>query len=182
MSTTGHRRLMTWFAIALAVVAAGCANEAEETGAPVPVQVGAPAPAYRAVSLAGDTVSLAGLRDKVVLLNIWATWCAPCRTEIPALQALHEEYADDGLEIIGVSVDAAGEQRKVSEFLEEFGVTYDIWHDPEERVAATFLAVGVPATYLIGRDGALIWKHIGPIRRDDPRLMPVLKRALGASD
>lgn len=142
--------------------------------------VGRPAPAYSTVSIDGDSVSLASQRGQVVLLNVWATWCHPCRDEMPVLQDLHEKYGGQGLNLVGVSVDARGEQAKVRDFVRRFGLTYPIWLDPDEGVAHTFLAVGVPATFLIGRDGTLLWRHVGPIRADDPRLMPVLVAALRA--
>ena len=144
-----------------------------------PPEIGRPAPAYRAVAIDGDSVSLAELRGTVVLLNIWATWCHPCRDEIPVLQRLHETYAARGLALVGVSVDARGEERQIREFARGFGMTYPIWHDPDERVSATFLAVGVPATYLIDREGILRWRHVGPVRDGDPALARRLEEALG---
>jgi thiol-disulfide isomerase/thioredoxin len=152
-------------------------SPSERTAIP---DVGVPAPAYRTVSLAGDSVSLAELRGKVVLLNIWATWCHPCRQEIPVLQRLHRAHAGRGLELVGVSVDARGEEGKVRDFARSFGMTYPLWLDPDERVAALFLAIGVPATYLIDRDGILRWKHIGPVKEGDRELGRELEKALGA--
>ena len=142
--------------------------------------VGKPAPAYGAVTLDGDSVSLAARRGKVVLLNIWATWCHPCREELPVLQRLYERNAARGLEIVGVSVDSRGEREKVRAFARQFGLTYPLWHDPDERVATLFLAPGVPATYLIDRAGVLRWRHVGPVRENDPALRQALEEALGA--
>ena len=87
------------------------------------VAVGEPVPEYAAASLAADTLSLEDLRGKVVLLNVWATWCPPCREEIPALQKLHERHSAQGLEVVGVSVDAQGEETEVAEFVKSHGVT-----------------------------------------------------------
>jgi cytochrome c-type biogenesis protein len=115
----------------------------------------------------------------VTLLNVWATWCHPCRDEIPVLQALHERYGPRGFALIGVSVDGRGEEATIREFARDFGMTYDLWHDPEERVQSTFLAVGVPATFLIDRDGVLRWRHVGPIRATDTTLVREIERALG---
>ncbi len=143
-----------------------------------PMAIGAPAPQYAAVTLDGDSTSLAARRGKVVLLNIWATWCHPCREELPVLQRLHESTAARGLELIGVSVDAAGESAKVRQFATEFGLTYQIWLDPSERVSTVFLAPGVPASYLIGRDGTLRWRHVGPLKDGDPVLAAALEAAL----
>lgn len=156
---------------------AACAGEGAGRAAP---QVGSPAPEYAAVAMSGDSVSLAGLRGKVVLFNVWATWCHPCREEIPALQALYERHRTEGLEVVGVSVDNRGEREGVRSFAGEYGVTYPVWLDPEERVASTFRTVGVPSTFLIGRDGEILWKHLGPVRADDPELNRLLAEALAA--
>lgn len=156
---------------------AACAGEGAGGAAP---QVGSPAPEYASVSMSGDSVSLAGLRGKVVLFNVWATWCHPCREEIPALQALYERHRAEGLEVVGVSVDNRGEREGVRSFAGEYGVTYPVWLDPEERVASTFRTVGVPSTFLIGRDGEILWKHLGPVRADDPELNRLLAEALTA--
>jgi cytochrome c-type biogenesis protein len=134
-------------------------------GGDVPaVEVGRAAPAYAAVTLEGEDVSLERLRGKPVLLNVWATWCAPCREEIPYLSRLFAEHRDEGLEIIGVSIDARGEDEKIAEFAKDIGMRYPVWLDPDQRVAATFLAFGVPASYLVDRHGVLRWKHVGVLR------------------
>lgn len=119
------------------------------------------APAFAAATLAGDTVSLSGLRGDVVMLNIWATWCIPCRAEMPGLQALHEQFQDEGLRVIGVSIDAGSATSSVRMFLEDFGITFTILHDPSERVTRAFRSMGVPETFLIGRDGRLVTRWIG---------------------
>lgn len=116
-----------------------------------------------------------------MLLNVWATWCFPCREEIPVLQALHEQFASRGLELVGVSVDARGQEAAVRQFVRDFGMTYSLWHDPDERVQSTFLAVGVPATYLIDREGILRWRHVGPVRAGDSILLRAIELALGDS-
>lgn len=142
------------------------------------VDVGLPAPAYRTVSLAGDSVSLSQLRDKVVLLNVWATWCHPCREEIPELRELHKQYAGRGLELVGVSVDAEGNDAGIRQFMTEFDMNYPVWLDPDERVSTQFLVIGVPATFLIDRAGVLRWRKTGPIQPNDTTLTSAIERAL----
>jgi cytochrome c biogenesis protein CcmG/thiol:disulfide interchange protein DsbE len=144
------------------------------------VAVGAAAPAYAAQSLAGDSVSLAGLKGKVVLLNVWATWCHPCRDEIPQLEALHQQYQARGLEVIGVSVDNSSMESGIREFARDFKMTYPIWLDPDERVSARFLTIGVPETFLIDRAGVIRWRKIGPIQHGDSALTAALTKALGS--
>ena len=147
---------------------------------PAVAELGKRAPAYSAKVLGGGADSLASLRGKVVLLNVWATWCAPCREEIPYLQSLHTAQGARGLAVVGVSVDAAGSDATIAEFRSDFGMTYPIWLDPDERVQSLFLALGVPASYLIDRDGVLRWKHLGVVRASDSTFTRALESALGA--
>ena len=165
--------------IVTAAVLTGCTNGEHRVAVPSRVEVGAPAPAYRAVSLTGDSVTLADERGRVVLLNVWATWCHPCRAEIPELRSIRETYRARGFELIGVSVDAEGADDDIRKFMTEFGMSYPIWRDPDERVSSQFLVVGVPATFLIDRNGVLRWRKTGPITRGDTSLTAAIERALG---
>lgn len=160
-------------------MAAGCVSEGEG-GAGRRIEVGLPVPAYSTVSMDGDSVSLAEQKGKVVLLNIWATWCHPCRDEIPELRVIHNRYRDRGLELIGVSVDTDGTDETIRTFMKDFQMTFPIWRDPDERISTQFLAIGVPATYLIDRDGILRWRKIGPIAPRDTSLASAIERALGS--
>lgn len=169
------------FALSAFVIATACvARDAssDESGSSGKVEVGAPAPAYRTVSLDGDSVSLAAQRGKVVLLNVWATWCHPCRAEIPELRAIHDKYQARGLELVGVSVDADGSDEAIREFMKEFRMAYPIWRDPDERVSTQFLVIGVPATFLIDKQGVLRWRKTGPIQPSDTTLTVAIERAL----
>jgi cytochrome c biogenesis protein CcmG/thiol:disulfide interchange protein DsbE len=162
--------------LALTIVVASCTSR-EGTGG---VEVGKPAPEYRAVSVDGDSVSLASHRGKVVLFNIWATWCHPCREEIPELLVLHDKYKLRGLELVGVSIDANGSDEGIRSFMKDFRMTYPVWRDPDERVSAEFLVVGVPATFLIDRSGILRWRKTGPIQPGDSSLKAAIEQALGS--
>ncbi len=144
------------------------------------VAVGAPVPAYRATSLEGDSVSLAEHRGKVVLFNVWATWCHPCRDEIPELRKLQARYQERGLELIGVSVDADGSDDVIRSFMRDFEMEYPVWRDPGERVSTQFLVIGVPATFLIDREGILRWRKTGPIQPGDSTLAAAIEQALGS--
>ncbi len=161
--------------VALGVAACGGQRE----GGPPRVEVGLPAPSYYATTLRGDSVSLQAYRGKVVLLNVWATWCHPCRDEIPELRELYMQYAGRGLELIGVSVDADGNDKGIREFMKEFEMTYPVWRDPGERISSQFLVIGVPATFLIDKEGVLRWRKTGPIQPADTSLTNAIERALG---
>jgi thiol-disulfide isomerase/thioredoxin len=158
----------------LLLAASACASNES----PARVEVGLEAPMYAARNLSGDSVSLALLRGKPVLLNVWATWCLPCKEEIPYLEQLHAKHATEGLQIVGVSIDARGDEDKINEFARDFKMTYPIWRDPDERVNARFLAIGVPSTYLIDRDGILRWKHLGTLRPSSPGFTAALEAVL----
>lgn len=146
--------------------------------APTTVEVGNVAPAYAATTLAGDKTSLGKLRGKVVLLNVWATWCVPCREEVPYLESLYQRETARGFEVIGVSVDARGSENAIADFQRDFKMTYPIWLDPDQNVQALYRALGVPASYLIDRDGVLRWQKLGAIRSNDPMLIQALELAL----
>ena len=160
-----------------ALVALGCAPDA----APPRVAIGEPAPRYATATLAGDSTSTSALAGKVVLLNIWATWCAPCRDEIPYLESLYERHRAQGLEVVGVSVDARGQESAIKDFAQAFRMTYPIWRDPDERVQSLYMALGVPSTYLIDRTGILRWRRLGTIRESDTTLTRALTAALAAA-
>ena len=167
--------------VAFLLLAGGCASDGKTPGSTNGrVEVGLPAPAYATVSLDGDSVSLAQQKGKVVLLNIWATWCHPCRDEIPELRAIHGRYRDRGLELVGVSVDTDGTDEVIRTFMKDFQMTFPIWRDPDERISTQFLAVGVPATFLIDKEGILRWRKTGPIAPNDTSLTAAIERALGS--
>ena len=180
--------IMTAITTGCIALAAGCtsgdrASSSDRASAATSdgrVEVGAPAPAYATHALNGDSVSLAGQRGKVVLINIWATWCHPCRDEIPQLRAIHDRYRDRGLELIGVSVDTEGTDETIRTFMKDFQMTFPIWRDPEERISTQFLVVGVPATFLIDKQGILRWRKTGPIAPNDTSLAAAIERALGS--
>jgi cytochrome c biogenesis protein CcmG, thiol:disulfide interchange protein DsbE len=155
-----RRRLLCLALVALALPA--CAER--PSAAP---RIGEPAPDFESVSLDGESLSLAELRGQPVLLNLWATWCGPCRTETPFLQAIFEEHRERGLRVVGVTVDGAGSIRQIHSFLDEFGVTYDILHDARMESMDTFSVWGLPVTYLIDRDGRFRFIRLGPIDEED---------------
>jgi cytochrome c biogenesis protein CcmG, thiol:disulfide interchange protein DsbE len=140
--------------------------------------VGQPVPAYAAVALGGDSVHVASLRGDVVLLNVWATWCIPCRKEIPELQALHQQYSAQGLRVLGVSVDQPGADADVADFAKAFGMTYPILRDPDETISMLFAIPGVPASFLVDREGIVQWRHLGPFKSDDSAFVAVLNSLL----
>lgn len=165
-----------WTLVAAPLLVAGaCASQEGGGGAP---QVGEPARPYEASTLAGDTVSLESLRGDVVLLNLWATWCTPCREETPYLQEIYEERRDQGFEIVGASMDTRNQADAIRMFVDEYDVSYTILHDPAMRAMDLYQAIGLPATFLIDREGTLRWLRFGPIPEDDPEFLAALDAVL----
>ena len=139
-----------------------------------PLQVGDSAPAYAAPTMRGDTITLRALLGQPVLLNVWATWCVPCREEMPAMEQLHAVFADSGLRVIAVSVDEAGSDAAVREFIATHGIQFTVARDPDKRVSRAFRTLGVPETFLIDRRGKIARRWIGEF---DPT-SGVVKRAV----
>jgi len=102
----------------------------------------------------GETVSLSSLKGKIVFLNFWATWCGPCREEMPSMQQLYEAYADKGLEILAVNLMEDGQS--VERFARELSLTFPMLLDRQGRVGSIYGARAIPTTYLIDRDGYVI--------------------------
>lgn len=159
--------------VACLVVAAGC-RPAEG------VEPGHQAPNFSAVDLQGRDVSLADYQGDVVLLNIWATWCLPCRREMPALERLHREQEGDGLRVVGVSIDAADNRPEIDRFLATHQVTFQVLHDPDQRALRAFETTGVPETFLIARDGRVLRRWTGLIDPLSPSIRAQVDAALAA--
>lgn len=123
------------------------------------VRVGAAAPAYRIATFAGDSL-VVGPSPSLVLLNVWATWCASCKEEFALMDTLLSRHGPNGLRVVAVSVDV-GSSEPVHRTVADYAVTFEVAHDAEGEVERRFPALGVPASYLIGRDGRLLWKHVG---------------------
>ena len=139
--------------------------------------IGATMPEYSATSLDGSKFDLAAKRNKVVLLNLWATWCGPCRYEIPELQSLHAKFEPKGFEVIGVSVDESGVE-PVKQFVDEFKMTYPVVLDPEGKLAGIFGTSVLPTTVLLDRNGKIVWKRYGQIMPGDKELEQAIAKVL----
>ena len=163
-------------AIAAATLALSACTVTERTT----LQQGDPAPVFTAASYAdGAPVSVSDYLGQVLIVNLWATWCHPCRTETPYLQAIYDKHRDEGLRILGVSVDLAADSLNIGHFLEEMGVSYDIAVDPEATSQDIFMARGLPTTVVIDREGTVAFSWIGPIPEDDPIFEEAVEEVLG---
>jgi peroxiredoxin len=124
---------------------------------------GQPAPHFVAHSLDGQAVSLQEYHGRPVVLNFWATWCVPCRHEMPALQAVYELYKAAGLAILAVNQDAAGQGDVVRAFWTALGLTFLPLLDPEGRVAAPYNVFLLPSTVFVHPTGTIAAMHLGPM-------------------
>ena len=140
-------------------------------------EVGAPMPAYSAKMLDGSTFDVAREKGNVVLLNLWATWCGPCRYEIPALQAMHDKHHGDGFKVVGISLDESGTDA-VKQFVTEKKMTYPIAIDADGNLASLFHTTVIPTSVLIDREGRIVWKKFGAIVGEEKSLDGALEKAL----
>ncbi|MFT5501938.1 MAG: cytochrome c biogenesis protein CcmG/thiol:disulfide interchange protein DsbE [Woeseiaceae bacterium] len=108
---------------------------------------------------ANPDFDLAQYRGKVVVVDFWASWCVPCRRSFPWLNEMHEKYADDGLVIVGVNMDASDTDAQT--FLAEFPALFQIINDPDGDLAREYDVIAMPSSYVIGRDGTQVARHLG---------------------
>jgi thiol-disulfide isomerase/thioredoxin len=148
---------MRRLAAVASLLAAGCGGKAFK-----PLAAGDAVPRLEVRTLAGDTVQL-GRTSGPVLVNIWATWCVPCREEFPELESLHRDFRGRGLTVLAVSVDQGGDG-DVRDFIASQGSTFAVGRDPDGEIQRLFQTVGVPESFLIDARGILRWRKIGALR------------------
>ena len=142
------------------------------------VEINRQAPDFKVMDLATrDTVSLEDYRGSVTLVNIWATWCVPCREEMPSMQALYDSLADRGFRIAAISIDE-GSPEDVVAFAQELGLTFDILHDRGGSVERLYQTTGVPESFLLDRRGILVKRVIGAHDWSSPANRRTVERLL----
>jgi cytochrome c biogenesis protein CcmG/thiol:disulfide interchange protein DsbE len=179
--TSGARRQLTIVGIVLAVIVITLyAGERVLHTEIFPVVVGTRAPDFQAFTL--DSVprvkSLADFHGQVVLLNFWATWCEPCRVEMPSIERLHEQYGPKGLKIVAVSIDEPGTDAQIRAFVREFGLKFEILHDPQNRITDDYDLGGYPETFVLGRDGIIRKMMMQVTNWDSPENRALIARLL----
>lgn len=122
-----------------------------------------PAPDFSLQLLDGDQLSLTSLRDQVIVVNFWGSWCEPCREEAPILEKVWQEY--QGQDVIFIGIAYKDTEGKARAFLDEFGITYPNALDPGNRVARAYRVQGVPETFFI-KNGEITSLYIGPLTED----------------
>ena len=181
---------MRWshvFASLLLIILVGGGSAAEDNpGVPERARLGEfmpaspllPAPAISFVDLAGNTVSLSEFTGKIVLVNLWATWCAPCVREMPSLEQLQSRLGDK-IVVVAISEDRGG-SKTVEPFIGKLGLkSVKIYLDPKSTVERAFKVQGLPTSFLIDREGRVLGRVEGAAEWDAPKLLRVLKSFLG---
>lgn len=185
MSTTPSQkasstRLAITIAIALLVVVGAFFTARAVKDKMFPVASGAAAPNFTAFTL--DSVpkarTLQDYKGDVVMVNIWATWCQPCIVEMPSIEALYQSYRDKGLKVVAVSIDDAGSEENIRQFVQYKGLTFDVLHDPEGDIQDIYQTTGVPETLIIARDGTIRKKMTGAVNWNSPTNRALIEQLL----
>jgi len=134
-----------------------------------PIQPGLEMPNFTFPDINGREVSLSDHRGKVVLVNVWATWCPPCRQEMPSMQSLYEKFKGENFEILAVSIDSEG-RAAVAPFMRKMNLTFPALLDPGETIRSLYGITGVPESFIIDKQGILVQKIIGPINWATPEV------------
>ena len=139
-----------------------------------PIQPGLEVPNFAFPDINGKQISLSDHRGKVVLVNVWATWCPPCRQEMPSMQRLYEKFKGENLEILAVSIDSEGGEA-VAPFMRKMHLTFPALLDPEETIIPLYGITGVPESFIIDKDGILVEKIVGPMNWATPEVFSLFK-------
>jgi len=160
-------RRIVWLLVALAVVVAGAivapffrSSQGMRAAGPAGL-AGEPAPVFALRDDAGAPVSLAAYRGKIVVMNLWASWCPPCRAEMPELQRFADAYRARGVVVVGVNQGESAQ--RASAFARALHINFPIWLDDRQQYGRVYTALGLPTTVVIGRDGTVARGFDGPL-------------------
>jgi peroxiredoxin len=146
-----------------------------------PVAVGSVAPTFKAKDLAsGATRTIADYRGKVTLLNVWATWCEPCKVEMPSMEELYRTYGPRGVHIVAVSIDDAVPEDSIRAYAKSLGLTFEILHDPTHQIERAYQTTGYPESFVIDRKSTIRKKWISAADWNSPSSRALFDELLGA--
>ena len=143
--------------------------------------IGTDLPVMTLAKLDGTASDLRHETGKVLLVNLWATWCGPCRAEIPDLEAVHNQYKGQNFEVVGISVDTSGTEQSVRDFVAEQKMTYPVLLDPEGKSIEVFKTSVIPTSVLVDRNGKVVWFQRGTVDPGDTEFKTALQAALKAN-
>jgi peroxiredoxin len=139
------------------------------------------APDFAVTDLSGQAVRLSALRGKVVVLNLWTTWCPPCREEMPSMQRLWTQFQDRDFQLLAVSEDEDG-RRVVEPFVRELGLSFPVLLDPERQVGDRYGVWGYPETFVIDRNGYVVERVVGPRDWASPEAISAVESLVAAGE
>jgi cytochrome c biogenesis protein CcmG, thiol:disulfide interchange protein DsbE len=145
-----------------------------------PVEIGSKAPDFKAFTL--DSIPrekrLADYRGKVLMINVWATWCLPCRVEMPSIEALNKAYGPKGLKILAVSIDDPGTDSTIRAFVKQYRLSFEVLHDPQGAISDAYDVTGYPETFIVGKDGIIRKKLMSATDWNSPDARALVDRLL----
>lgn len=169
------KKILCLLALTALVAAPACSRkESAAPGKPSAAVESKPAPEVLVNSMHGSPLKLSELKGKVVMLNFWATWCPPCREEIPSMVKLNSAMAGKPFQMVAVSIDEGGKPA-IESFFQTSGLVLPAYTDPDNRAAKTYGITGVPETFIIDKKGIIVKKVIGPLAWDDPGVIAFLE-------
>jgi cytochrome c biogenesis protein CcmG, thiol:disulfide interchange protein DsbE len=177
---TGRQQLGVVAAVLIAVAAIGFGITRVLGNELTPLGAGTRAPDFHAVTLDTPPVqkSLADYKGQVVLINIWATWCQPCRVEIPSIERLYQTYGPKGLKVVAVSIDDPGTESAIRAFVRDMRMSFQVLHDPTGGIERAYQATGYPETVIVGKDGVIRKKIAGATDWDSEGNRRLIERLL----
>lgn len=152
--------------------------EAGEAGDPL---LGRDLSDFEAQTLDGGTFRLSEMEGKAVLVNLWATWCPPCRHEIPDLVAIQRERGGEDFTVLGVTIDDASAVDDVRAMMGEYAINYPVVHDPKGIMGTRLRTTVIPTSALLDREGKVVWYRRGVVTENDPELLQALEKLESAS-
>lgn len=172
---TGAGLILVAIAVAIFAPRENLAGKLEGNTGPAPGIVSYPAPDVQLVDLAGVTVSLHALQGQVVMVNNWATWCPPCRAEMPELETFYQTHKDDGFILIGIN--SGDQSSQVREFIQEYQLSFPIWLDPTGLALHAFRNNALPSSYILDRTGTvrLVWTGAVSLEALETYVTPMLE-------
>lgn len=132
------------------------------------------APDFLLNNLEGKTIQLKSLRGKVILINFWATWCCPCKEEMPSMETLYQQFGKKDFTLLAISVDFE-ESQSVKKFIEKSGYTFPVLLDPRGKMLNLYRVRAIPTTFLIDKKGVILGKAIGPRKWDMPEVIKLIR-------
>ena len=147
-----------------------------------PLAVGSQVPQFEGVTLdsAKTKKTLADYQGRVLLVNVWATWCEPCRVEMPSIQKLHQAFGGSGLQVVAISIDDPGTEQAIRDFVKQYKLTFQVLHGDRDDIQKAFQTTGYPETFIVGREGTIRKKFIGAADWSSDENRALIRELLGS--